>query len=226
MAEKSDPPLSDLPSYSESIASNVYSPGPSLNNIAAARTALIRELISTHVTLHLHSNALSGLSNTTLLIVPANVTSLQPPPSTTTKGYPGEDSIFPGETIVGFPSAENLTLIRLKGQENNLGFWYQPAVVSELEQQLCSDLRRQGYHVVGSKVDAEPRLPVLTKFGSIAPPGALSTEWRTVAKTTLAPGEVSVDVRTQDICLRIENQMGLYETRTGKAVVIKVGIGG
>jgi hypothetical protein len=38
-------------------------------------------------------------------------------------------------------------------------------------------------------------------------------------------GEVRVGIRMRDVSLRTENVMGLYETRAGKALVIKVAIG-
>ncbi len=84
-------------------------------------------------------------------------------------------------------------------------------VVFELEQHLCSQLQREGYQVVG---------------GSASQRTVFNVEWRTVEKKPLQTGEASIEIGIKEISLRIENAMGLYETRTGKAVVVKVEVGG
>lgn len=197
-----------LPSYSESVRSPQQHPSPSYlpQTIAAARRALISSLLTTYVIPHLCGSALAGLSSTTLILVPSNVSSLHPPGKAGSKGPP--------ETIVGFPSAENLTMVRLDGRENSLEFWRQSAVMQELGQQICSHLRSSGYRVVGGNG--------ASRQGSSSP----NADWRTGQKETLGNGEVSIQVETTEICWRTENDMGLYETRTGKAVVVKVTVGG
>ncbi|KAF6228367.1 hypothetical protein HO133_008097 [Letharia lupina] len=208
MISKSDASSDGLPSYSESVRSPQQNHSPSYlpQNIAAARTSLISSLLTTYITPHLHESALSGLASTTLILVPSNVSSLQPPGETGSKGA--------SETIVGFPSSENLTMVRLHGQENSLEFWRQLAVMQELGQQMRTHLRNSGHRVIG---DNET---------SLQGPKSPNADWRTVPKETLGNGEVRVQVETMDICLRTENDMGLYETKTGKAVVVKVDVGG
>lgn len=200
----------DLPSYSESVRSPQQHSLPTnlRQNIAAARTALIKSLLTTHIIPHLHGSALTGLSTTTLLLIPSNVSSLHPSSQTGSKGA-SEDG-FPGETIVGFPTVDNLTMVRLHGQQNSIEFWRQLAVVQELGQQLRTHLQNSGYQVIR---DNETRL-----YGS----NSGSTDWRTVQKEALGDGEVRVGVDLTEICLRVENDMGLYETRTGKAVKVDV----
>lgn len=206
----------DLPPYSESVRSpQQYSlPSNLRQNIAAARSALIESLLTTHIIPHQQVSALSGLASTTLILIPSNVSSLQPPSQTGSKGLPGSEDGFPGETIVGFPSVENLTMVRLHGQENSIEFWRQLAVIQELGQQLRTHLQNSGYQVIR---DNET---------SLHGPNSGSTDWRTVQKEALRDGEVKVRVDLTEICLRVENDMGLYETRTGKAVVVNVDVGG
>lgn len=208
MGSKSDPSSDGLPSYSESVRSPQQHSSPSNlhQNITAARTSVISSLLTTHVTPHLHQSALSGLSSTTLILVPSNVSSLQPPSEIGSNG--------PSETIVGLPSADNLTMVRLHGQENSLEFWRQLAVMQELGQQIRTHLRNSGHRIIGGDEI------------SLQGPGSANADWRTVQKEILANGEVSVQVETTEIYLRTENDMGLYETRTGKAVVVKVDVGG
>lgn len=216
MGSKSNPFSDDLPSYSESVHSpqQQISPSNLRQNIAATRTALIDSLLTTHITPHLHGSALSGLASTTLILIPSNVSSLQPPSQTASKGSSGSEDGFPGETIVGFPDVENLTMVRLHGQENSIEFWRQLAVIQELGQQLRTHLQKSGYQVIR---DSET---------SLHGPNSGSTDWSTVQKEALGDGEVKTRVYLTEICLRIENDMGLYETKTGKAVVVKVDAGG
>lgn len=226
MSEKSHQSVDSLPSYSESVSS-ASRPTPSLpRNITQARTAFISDLINTQIIPHLHSNALSGLANTTLLIIPSSVSSLRLSQSSTRQEKPGLDAGFPNETIVGFSSAENLTLIRLQGQENNLSFWVQQAVISELWQQLCSQLQNEGYRIARGCQHSLLEEPNAKESGSISPTTTSKGDWRTAQKMRLQAGEANVEVGVQEICLRVENLMGLYETKTGKALVVKVEIGG
>lgn len=102
-------------------------------------------------------------------------------------------------------------MIRLEGQENSLGFWCQPRVVFELEQQLRSQLQREGLRVVGCNASQR---------------AVSNVDWRTIERKPLKTSEASIEVGMQEISLRTENAMGLYETRTGKAVVVKVEFGG
>ena len=197
-----------LPPYSESVSSpqQHFSPSYLPQNITAARTSLVSSLLSTHITPHLYQSALSGISSTTLILVPSNVSSLHPSSNVGSRG--------PSETIVGFPSTENLTMLHLHGHENSLDFWRQVAVLQELGQQLRTHLRDSGYHVIRDS------------GASLQGSSSHDAEWRTVQEKTLGIGEARARVETMEICLRAENDMGLYETRTGKAIVVKVNVGG
>ena len=203
------------PSYTESTSSFQHNDSPAYlpQSIAAARTAVISSLLTNYVTPHLYGSALSGLASTTLILIPSNVSSLQPPSKTGSQVFLDSKDGPPRETIVGFASAENLTLIRLHGQENSIEFWRQLTVIQELGQQLRSHLLNSGHRVVG---DNE------TSIQGSNPPIA---DWRTVPKLDLEKEDASTRVCIMEICLRVENDMGLYETRTGKAVVVKVDVG-
>ena len=64
------------------------------------------------------------------------------------------------------------------------------------------------------------------KAGSFWKKRATSAEWKTAVLEKLGEGEVRTVVAVADVSLRIENEMGLYETRTGMGVVVKVDVGG
>ena len=118
------------------------------------------------------------------------------------------------ETVIGFPCAENPTMIRLRGQENSLEFWRQVPVAQDLEQQLRSHLQDSGYQVIGDDRASRQKTN---------PPTA---DWSTVHKEILGDGEASFQIEIKEIFLRTENDMGLFETKTGKAVVVSVNVGG
>lgn len=53
-----------------------------------------------------------------------------------------------------------------------------------------------------------------------------SAEWKSVEQPMLADGEARIATDFKEITLRLENEMGLYETRSGMALVVKTEIGG
>ncbi len=53
-----------------------------------------------------------------------------------------------------------------------------------------------------------------------------SAQWMATKVAAVSPGEVDVGVECRDVSLRVENEMGLFETRSGKAVVVRVEVGG
>ena len=55
--------------------------------------------------------------------------------------------------------------------------------------------------------------------------GSNDVDWKGVERKGLGEGQARVRVQVQEVCLRLENEMSLYETRTGKAIVVKVEIG-
>ncbi|KAL8767853.1 MAG: hypothetical protein Q9209_005745 [Squamulea sp. 1 TL-2023] len=175
----------------------------SLNNSQPPNpiTHRVRILISTHISPHIE-----GDSITTLVVVPSNVSPLFAP-SAPTSLKDTASFAYPGEMLVGFTSHDNPTLIRLSGTENGLEFWRRPSVLHELQVQLRQELVALGYEIV------------------LEAPSASGVEWKSADKVMLRRGEARANVEMKEVCLRIENTMGLYETRTGKAIVVRVELG-
>lgn len=243
MKEASSKSSESLPAYSERpipsppLSLSPYSPFPSLlQSVNKTRGLNIRTLISTHIHPHLQASAVSGLSKTILVLIPSNISSLQPRPFSPLNPNSGINDTgseaadtFPGESVIGFSSAENLSLVRLHGAENTLEFWRQEAVIRELDSQLKDDLRRGGHRILGDvkqggsseELQGTSMAETLTKKISFR-----AAEWRFAKEEALRPGEVSVGVEFKEVCLRVENEMGLFETRGGKAIVIRVEVGG
>ena len=217
------------PSYSESIADQsfvVHSPPPTIQK---ARFHRIHSLLTTHIHPHLPRPAVDGISSRTLVLVPSNVSGLHPlsavaaEPDSYLNPFddPTDSKGFTNESVIGFPSTENLMLIRLHGNENTLEFWHQEHVIEDLETQLQAEMRGVGHQVVdGCHQERTHR--------SNRPNRAMtdSVEWRTATERALRDGEVRVTIRIKEVSLRVENVMGLYETRGGKAIVVRVEFGG
>ncbi|KAL9626074.1 MAG: hypothetical protein Q9204_007604 [Flavoplaca sp. TL-2023a] len=175
----------------------------SLINYQAATSVdrRIDTLISTHILLDM-----SNKSTTTLVLVPFDVTPLFAQPATESQKDTAT-SAYPGEKLVGIDSDEQPLLIRLSQADGGLAFWRAPAVLRELETQLCDNVRSMGYWVV-PKAES-----------------SIGEEWRSADKEPLAYGQARLLVEVKEVCLRIENEMGLYETRSGMAVVVCVELG-
>ncbi|KAL8867484.1 MAG: hypothetical protein Q9174_005635 [Haloplaca sp. 1 TL-2023] len=190
------------PSYDESIVS----PGIK-NSQPFTSSSLIDSLIWPH---------LNGDPITTLVLVPSDVSSFLPPAdfsSTDTKSKTGSHG-----TLVGFRSEERPILIPLQGQDNRLEAWKRPRMLHGLEHDLRRRLSHEGYQV----------LPNETKDVSAASnriAGSRNVDWKYVERNRLTAGQTRLSVRIDEVCLRIENAMGLYETRSGKAVILAVEIG-
>ena len=221
---------------------------PSLNNrLLAARGARISELLAQHIDPLLHETASAGLSKTTLVLVPTPDAA----PAAHAPSSAGEsDLIAPrsaSEEVVGLPADAHPHLVRLRDPAHGERFWRQPAAVRELEASLKARLAAAGHRVYAPRevvVEAQRPAPVTAPpkrkgswFGSRrssardeAPAagyrGAEEPERRVeLRERPLEPGEVNVGVGLKDVAVRAETGIGLYETRSGKAVVVGVEVG-
>ncbi|KAH0551691.1 hypothetical protein GP486_007090 [Trichoglossum hirsutum] len=218
--------------------------------IASVREQRIQILLDTYVQPLLDEQALSGLYKTTFILVPSNVVPLQDGDSPSTPNAIEGSSA--ADVVVGFPSEDFVKLVRLKGPENKLEFWRQPAIVDQLGRQLKARLHGGGhklaYEEPVSSMDAEALPPM---GGSTRPlfgrkssksaqldrleerrleQGLFRGGWRAPNERPsgyqkLAPGEVQVDVNVSDVSIRVVTEMGLYETKTGSAVIMTIEVG-
>ena len=121
---------------------------------------------------------------------------------------------FKHEEVVGFPANEDITLIRLTGPENETHKWRPASAIREMSTTLGQALAMEGYSVVDH--ECEQRLP--QRNGVALPSRDLrSVEWKAVERQALAAGEARSTIDFKEIVLRIENAIGLYETRSGMA---------
>jgi hypothetical protein len=166
-----------IPPYSES-SNDSYSDSkvPSPNNqalplhaqLAKSRSYRITQVIKTYIEPLLLSQAASGLSKTTFLLVPSNVAALQNPRTSNPSPF---DDVIEGtgtahnngagdhqDEIVGFPESEYVKLVRLHGSDHTSEFWRQPPVLQELESSLKARLASSG-HTIWQPSAPPPSVP-------------------------------------------------------------------
>ncbi|MCJ1328737.1 hypothetical protein MMC10_005414 [Thelotrema lepadinum] len=229
------------PAYSEYAPSPALSPSTLPQHLTEVRTIRLNNTITDQILPQFQTAVTSGLSNTTLVLLPSSAEDSQ-------QSLDAKSSSSAPE-VLGFPSTENVSVIRLEGEENTLEFWRQLTVARELESMLKSHLDASGHRVwvprptMRSPTAADKLSSTDAKQGgqffrrkqsssrsnvSTSPTGTgyLEASWASPRPEPLSPGEIRVDVQLKDIPMRIVTDMGLYETRTGKGVVVKMEIGG
>ncbi|KAL8850118.1 MAG: hypothetical protein Q9221_004935 [Calogaya cf. arnoldii] len=207
-----EPALSTVPSASTPPS---YAPPPYSESLNLSRakdyitpqakdyiTQHISNLVSTHIIPNLDDFATTATATTTLVLIPSATTAF---PGTT--NLDDEPCYFyPGERLVGFHPQDNPKLIRFEdGQGIWLGLWPKPSLIREMLDQLDEELSLLGYQVTHG-----------------VPCQSLDRPWQHFPEGALASGQARILVEVKRVCLRIENAMGLYETRSVAAVVVKV----
>ena len=236
-------------SYRGEKSSSYVSPPSLTQQLASVRSHRINAIISTYIDPLLQSQALAGLFKTTLVLIPSNTTSLQQTSSSSNDSdeiTEGSASNASKEEVVGFRSEDYIKLVRLHGEEYTLEFWRQPTVIKELDSSLKAKLQASGHRMAEDTAARRPQPapanplpePVLPKRGFFrrkpsetlnpvpAKPNPLPEgTWRYVPDENISPGHVRTKVKLEDVCLRVVTEMGLYDTKTGKAVVVNIEIG-
>ena len=206
----------DLPPYSENSSYTIPTSLP--QNLTSVRIARIHSLLETHIKPSLLDTSLAGLSSSTLVLVPSYVPSSTPSLINDSKNGLGQQPSFPKE-IAGFTDVGNLTLIHLQGQENSLEFWRQLPVIKELEQALHAQLKSE-HNISAVQESVLPAVPQSKGWFKKKASGVPRQGTEIVGAS--GNSKIKVDVELRDVSLRTENAMGLYETKTRKAIVIKV----
>ena len=102
-------------------------------------------------------------------------------------------------------------MIRLREQENSLEFLRQPAVLQTMIDQVCRYLDSEGYQ----KIVVEPE-KVWSLAGGVLP----------VAEREADRADATLRVEVTTVSLRVESDMGLYETRSGRCLMVKLEVRG
>ncbi|KAI4155506.1 MAG: hypothetical protein LQ340_000959 [Diploschistes diacapsis] len=206
-------------------------------HLTEARTVRINNAITSHILPHFQTAVASGLSRATLILFPVA--------DRAEEYLHNPKSNNPAPEVIGFPSTENIYVIRLEGKENTLDFWRQPAVIRELEGMLESRLQVNGYQVwalpgdpalaqtssrssrkkIGSFFRRKQPTTSLKLAAQSPTLGNLEAPWAAPCIEPPAPGEIRVEAQLKDISTKHVTDMGLYDSQTNKGVVVKMEIG-
>ncbi|MCJ1294588.1 hypothetical protein MMC34_006146 [Xylographa carneopallida] len=239
-----------IPSYEESVqqgatqfsSADDKSKPSLLARLSSVRLQRINAIIDTHINPLLEQQAASGLYKSIFILVPSNTATLQAQDTSSDiiERCEGNERSSRNEELIGFRDGEYVKLVRLHGDDYNAEFWGQPAVISELNNALETKLRSAGHQIA----DIAATSSVSETAQTQTPPSSTTAKknyfgwrkkeketvaisqnepasgWRFEKEKALAHGEVRIKTGLQDVSVRVQSEMGLYETKTGKAVVV------
>lgn len=200
-----------------------------LDQLTLVRSRHIRSVIDNHIIPLVEQQALYGIAQTTIAMIPSDV------------ALPAEEekSEFSFDTadqkkveVIGFSSEEEPQIIRLEGQMNRTEFWRPQVIVQELERVLKENLNASP-HLKPPSPRQVPNIEVKKAakrgfFGRMAE--AMNQEEKPspsgnpevgVRKVESA-GQVLCKARLEEICLRTVNEFGLYDTMSKQCIIIRV----
>ncbi|MCJ1396717.1 hypothetical protein MMC18_009609, partial [Xylographa bjoerkii] len=212
-----------------------------VERLSSVRLQRINAIIDAHINPLLEQQADSGLYKSVFILVPSNSTTLQAQDTSNDIIERSADTIGSSrnEEIIGFREGEYIKLVRLHGDEYNAEFWRQSAVISELNDALQTKLRNAGHRIAAipttqslseipsTQTNPSPTTTKKNYFGwrkkekeiAVTNRNVPASGWRFEKEEALTNGEVRIKTGLQDVSLRVQSEMGLYETKTGKAVV-------
>ncbi|KAE8362904.1 hypothetical protein BDV27DRAFT_146579 [Aspergillus caelatus] len=242
-----------IPSYEESVRSSTtqappYNMRPDVaaplhRHLDASRVQRVHSLLEQYVDPLLAEQGSSGLYKTTFIFIPSNVTSLQPREKTS---YSTPKAPEP----VGFPTSTVVKLVQLEGEAHTMEFWRQPAVLRELESSLRARLAASGHHVEGQDENEIPTSAKETqslKSNKESKPKQKKSLWGRLTGTSeavivdrklgwraepeettgrkLSRDQVRAVVEWKEVCLRVENDLGLYDNCNAPGICLSVEVG-
>lgn len=233
------PPYEDSTTSPPAFSDSKYLPRSAFHTqLAEIRTRRIHDLLTTHVEPLLYSQFLDGVYKRAFIVLPADILTQQ--------------LDLAAEDIVSLPNAENVTVIRLHGAENRVAFWQQPGVLQELAASLRARLVTSGHTVEGTFTEVLTETPqrspashqtqqpassswLKKQFGTPGPhhdPTATTNYrlgWRSededLPRRKLALDEMRVLVRVREVSFRVETEMGLLNSVTGKVLCLEIEMG-
>jgi hypothetical protein len=236
-----------LPQYEESTTSprallssdSKDLPRPSLHTqLTETRTRRIQNLLATYIEPLLYSQFLDGIYKRSFILIPADILTKQ--------------HNLAAKDIVGLPDAGNVSVIRLHGDANRAAFWQQPGVLKELTSSLRAGLAASGHKVQApsdnAPADSALQSPPVDQIQRRNSPSWLKKQfstpgpehdptattnyklgWRAeeedVASRKLGLDEIRVLVKVRDVSFRVETEMGLLDSVTGKILWLELEVG-
>jgi hypothetical protein len=212
---------------------------PSLHSqLTETRTRRIQNLLAAQIEPLLYSHLLDGIYKEVFLVIPSDILTQQHNLAT--------------KDIVGLQDTGNVNVVRLYGDENRAAFWQQPGVLQELASSLRARLAASGYTVEpaanAAAETAQRSQPPLDQPQRQTSPSWLKKQfstpdpqhdptattnyklgWRSEdegqARRTLALDEVRVLIKVRDVSFRVETEMGLLDSVTGRVLWLQLEVG-
>lgn len=177
------------------------------SNVCAAgvypvASELVLSTLNEEIIPRLHPTHSPMPSVATMVLIPSDVSALQSSSASDSKHV---SSSLEREKLVGFPTSGNPILIRLSDHNSNSDFWRQSAALTELRLLLQAHFKNLGYELHETGQHPEDR-----------------------GQRSAVPSrdfQALVSVEMKSVCLRVENDIGLYEARNGPAVVVSTRVG-
>lgn len=215
------------------------------------RVARIHAMLSQYVNPLLAQQGMSGLYKSTVLLLPfdtgVSLRRQQQPGEDKKQEDRAENSpaSLKEPQVVGFPSDETVRVVFLEEEDQRCEFWRQPAVLDELASSLRARLEASGHRLEQQpRQNNEPETAQTKKSGKksfwSAQAGFRKSKssilavdqklgWRTPAEDQgarpLSRDELRVTVSWREISMRVENDLGLYESRTGSGICLEIQVG-
>ena len=225
------------PSYTETSKPNL-SHGAVLGcRLAAVQSERIDRLLEACIKPLLESQVASGIAKTTFILIPSDSRGLEEAnfarewPPDRQDGRLKSKAHEQLETVEGFPAEEDVKAIRLHGEDNTARFWKQPDVMRDLGIQLRGQLglppepieSKPSYNMPAPEPRSEQKRP----FWKSRKVPQQTKDFRTEVLETSSTSEprMAVSVTVEDICVRYMTPVGLYDTRNGSAIVLRVRFG-
>lgn len=205
--------------------------------IAAVQQERVQNLLAMYIDPLMECQATLGILKMAFALIPSDIPGLQDTRLVKSVNVLQEqaetfetESNPAFESIEGFAEDENVRLVRLQGEENNARFWEQPSVVQQLEQGIRQRVEASSGGT-DDKISEPPQMTTKpTGKGLIgkllkrqAPLNRSSGGTRGECEKTLP--EVQVNAGIEELCIRYVTPVGLYDTRSGRAVVVRVRFG-
>ncbi|KAK0660389.1 hypothetical protein DIS24_g3393 [Lasiodiplodia hormozganensis] len=225
-----------LPSYEESLSGRPPASGQQIiDQLTNVRARHVREIIDGVVYPRVEEQAIYGIANTTIALIPSDAVAEKPISEFDFGDAKGDGNL----ELVGFPSDDVVQQVRLKGPLNKTQFWRQPGVVEEFRRTLQGKLATAPFAPVPQHNGPTspgpasiPEAPTGSKGrgflrkrqeSSARTPSSQDVERAAEAAAAEHPASgLHARVALEEICFRTVSDFGLYETISRPAVVVRI----
>ena len=235
-------PNDPTPSYEESVQQRNPKPTESAKNqtvaerLAQVQRTRIESLIENSIDPLLNKHTESGLFKAAFAFLFSDISLLQQ----------GCDNDGTGDSLLKFPHDEYTCVLRLEGDENSSRFWQQPSVTRDLERELKKKLGIDMEEPPAKQTEVQSSSASTETFRNtskirsfwgkysqsraaepVVIPKFTQAEsgWRADDPFSSDTSRTRLRVNCEDVYVRVQTDIGLYQTRNCPALVVRFHIG-